>query len=181
MANKRELFLTFARISASCFGGGYAMLPFFQQELVEKKGWLTDEELLDLHAIAQCTPGVISVNTATFCGYRTRGISGALAATAGLLTPPILIVLIISAFFWTYAENPVVQHALTGVRACVCALIINSTVKLYRKAVLDVPTLLVFLAVFVLAAFVGLSPAILVMGAAAAGLVYAAIRGEGRA
>lgn len=181
MANKRELFLTFARISASCFGGGYAMLPFFQQELVEKKGWLTHEELLDLHAIAQCTPGVISVNTATFCGYRTRGISGALAATAGLLTPPILIVLIISAFFWTYAENPVVQHALTGVRACVCALIINSTVKLYRKAVLDVPTLLVFLAVFVLAAFVGLSPAILVMGAAAAGLVYAAIRGEGRA
>lgn len=181
MANKRELFLTFARISASCFGGGYAMLPFFQQELVEKKGWLTHEELLDLHAIAQCTPGVISVNTATFCGYRTRGISGALAATAGLLTPPILIVLIISAFFWTYAENPVVQHALTGVRACVCALIINSTVKLYRKAVLDVPTLLVFLAVFVLAAFVGLSPAILVMGAAAAGLVYAAIRREGRA
>lgn len=181
MANKRELFLTFARISASCFGGGYAMLPFFQQELVEKKGWLTHEELLDLHAIAQGTPGVISVNTATFCGYRTRGISGALAATAGLLTPPILIVLIISAFFWTYAENPVVQHALTGVRACVCALIINSTVKLYRKAVLDVPTLLVFLAVFVLAAFVGLSPAILVMGAAAAGLVYAAIRREGRA
>ena len=181
MANKRELFLTFARISASCFGGGYAMLPFFQQELVEKKGWLTHEELLDLHAIAQCTPGVISVNTATFCGYRTRGISGALAATAGLLTPPILIVLIISAFFWTYAENPVVQHALTGVRACVCALIINSTVKLYRKAVLDVPTLLVFLVVFVLAAFVGLSPAILVMGAAAAGLVYAAIRREGRA
>ena len=181
MAKKRERFLTFARISASCFGGGYAMLPFFQQELVEKKGWLTDEELLDLHAIAQCTPGVISVNTATFCGYRTRGISGALAATAGLLTPPILIVLIISAFFWTYAENPVVQHALTGVRACVCALIINSTVKLYRKAVLDVPTLLVFLAVFVLAAFVGLSPAILVMGAAAAGLVYAAIRREGRA
>lgn len=181
MAKKRELFLTFARISASCFGGGYAMLPFFQQELVEKKGWLTHEELLDLHAIAQCTPGVISVNTATFCGYRTRGISGALAATAGLLTPPILIVLIISAFFWTYAENPVVQHALTGVRACVCALIINSTVKLYRKAVLDVPTLLVFLAVFVLAAFVGLSPAILVMGAAAAGLVYAAIRREGRA
>ena len=168
MANKRELFLTFARISASCFGGGYAMLPFFQQELVEKKGWLTHEELLDLHAIAQCTPGVISVNTATFCGYRTRGISGALAATAGLLTPPILIVLIISAFFWTYAENPVVQHALTGVRACVCALIINSTVKLYRKAVLDVPTLLVFRAVFVLAAFVGLSPALLVMGAAAA-------------
>ena len=181
MAKKRELFLTFARISASCFGGGYAMLPFFQQELVEKKGWLTDEELLDLHAIAQCTPGVISVNTATFCGYRTRGVSGALAATAGLLTPPILIVLIISAFFWTYAEHPMIQHALAGVRACVCALIISSTVKLYKKAVLNLPTFLVFLTVFVLAALVGLSPALLVLGAAAAGLVYAAIRKEGKA
>ena len=100
MAKKLELFLTFARISASCFGGGYAMLPFFQQELVEKKGWLTDEELLDLNAVAQCTPGVIAVNTATFCGYRTRGVSGALCATLGILAPPILIVLVISAFFW---------------------------------------------------------------------------------
>ncbi len=181
MAKKRDLFFTFARISASCFGGGYAMLPFFQQELVEKKGWLTDEELLDLHAIAQCTPGVISVNTATFCGYRTRGFSGALVATAGLLAPPILIVLLISAFFWTYAENPVVQHALTGVRACVCALIISSTVKLYKKAVLDLPTFLVFLAVFLLAAFAGLTPALLVLGAAAVGLIYAAIRKGGKA
>lgn len=76
MAKHLELFLTFARISASCFGGGYAMLPFFQRELVRKKHWLTDEELLDMTAVAQCTPGVIAVNTATFCGYRTRGIPG---------------------------------------------------------------------------------------------------------
>ena len=176
MAKKLELFLTFARISASCFGGGYAMLPFFQQELVEKKGWLTDEELLDLNAVAQCTPGVIAVNTATFCGYRTRGVSGALSATLGILAPPILIVLVISAFFWTYADNPWVQYALTGIRACVCALIINSTVKLYKKAVLDVPTLLIFLGAFVLAAFVGLSPAILVIAAGAVGLALQALR-----
>ena len=176
MAKKLELFLTFARISASCFGGGYAMLPFFQQELVEKKGWLTDEELLDLNAVAQCTPGVIAVNTATFCGYRTRGVSGALYATLGILAPPILIVLVISAFFWTYADNPWVQYALTGIRACVCALIINSTVKLYKKAVLDVPTLLIFLGAFVLAAFVGLSPAILVIAAGAVGLALQALR-----
>ena len=178
MATNLDLYLTFARISGSCFGGGYAMLPFFQRELVEKKGWLTDEELLDLHAIAQCTPGVISVNTATFCGYRTKGFSGALCATLGLLTPPIVIVLIISMFFWSLAEQPIIKHALAGVRACVCALIINSTVKLYRKAVLDVPTLLIFLAVFILAAFVGLSPAILVIAAGIFGLVYQRIRKE---
>ena len=93
------------------------MLPFFQRELVEKKGWLTAEELLDLNAVAQCTPGVISVNTATYCGYRKGGFRGAAAATLGILTPPILIVLVISAFFWTLAENPWVQHALAGVRA----------------------------------------------------------------
>lgn len=181
MRKNLDLFLTFARISASCFGGGYAMLPFFQQELVEKKGWLTDEELLDLNAVAQCTPGVIAVNTATFCGYRVRGFWGAIWASIGILVPPIVIVTIISAFFWSFAENPWVQHALTGVRACVCALIINSTIRLYRKAVLDVPTFLVFLSVFLLAAFVGLSPAILVIGAGLFGLAYHKIRKEGGA
>ena len=121
MATNLELFTSFARISASTFGGGYAMLPFFQRELVEKRGWLTDEELLDLNAVAQCTPGVIAVNTATFCGYRTKGLAGAVFATLGVLFPPILIVLVISSFFWGFAENPWVAHALVGVRACVCA------------------------------------------------------------
>lgn len=176
MATKRNLFFTFALISVSCFGGGYAMLPFFQRELVEKKGWLTHEQLLDIHAIAQCTPGVISVNTATFCGYLTRGIPGSLCATAGILAPPLIIVLIISMFFWTYAEHAVVQHALTGVRACVCALIISSTIQMFRRAVLDVPTFLLFLTVFLLAAFVGLSPAILVIGAGILGLAFSAFR-----
>lgn len=176
MATNLELFTSFARISASTFGGGYAMLPFFQKELVQKRGWLTDEELLDLNAIAQCTPGVISVNTATFCGHRTGGVPGAFAATAGLLFPPILIVLAISAFFWTFADNPWVQHALVGVRACVCALIINSTIQFYKKAILDVPTFLLFAAVFVLAAFVGLSPALLVIGAGIFGLVWYRVR-----
>lgn len=181
MAPNFELFLTFARISASCFGGGYAMLPFFQQELVEKKGWITDEELLDLNAVAQCTPGVIAVNTATFCGYRVKGPQGALFASLGVLFPPIVIVMIISAFFWRFAENPWVQHALVGVRACVCALILNSTVKLYKKAVLDPVTFLVFVAVFVLSALVGLSPALLVIAAGVFGLVFHAIRQKGGA
>ena len=182
MSRNWDLFLTFARISASCFGGGYAMLPFFQRELVRKKQWLTDEELLDLNAVAQCTPGVIAVNTATFCGFRIFGFPGAVFATLGVLVPPIVIVLVISAFFWSFAENPWVQYALTGVRACVCALIVNSTIKLYKKAVLDVPTFLVFLAVLLLAAFVGLSPAILVIGAGCFGLAYHKIkhRKEGR-
>ena len=173
-----QLFYAYTKIGIFGFGGGYAMLPFFQRELVSKKGWLTDEELLDLNAVAQCTPGVIAVNTATFCGYRVHGLSGSLLATLGVLVPPMIIVTIISAFFWSFAENPWVQHALTGVRACVCALIINSTIRLYRKAVLDLPTFLVFLTVLILAAFVGLSPAILVVGAGLFGLAYHRIRKE---
>lgn len=180
LSQNLDLYLSFAKISASCFGGGYAMLPFFQRELVEKKGWLTAQELLDLNAVAQCTPGVISVNTATYCGHQKNGLPGAAAATLGILTPPILIVLIIAAFFWTWADSPLVRHALTGVRACVCALILNSTVTLFRKAVLDVPTFLVCLTVFVLAAFVGLSPALLVMGAGAFGLILYQLRKGGR-
>ena len=152
--------------------------PFFQRELVLKKKWLTDEQLLDLTAVAQCTPGVIAVNTATFCGYRVYGFRGAVFATLGVLFPPILIVLVISAFFWSFAENPWVQYALTGVRACVCALIINSAIKLGKKAILDVPAFLVFLVVFLLAAFVGLSPAILVICAGCFGLAYQKIRKE---
>ena len=179
MATNLELFTSFARISASTFGGGYAMLPFFRQELVEKRGWLTDEELLDLNAIAQCTPGVIAVNTSTFCGYRTKGTSGACFATLGLLFPPIAIVLIISAFFWTFAENAWVQHALVGVRACVCALILNSTIQLFRKAVLDLPTVLIFTVVFILAAFVGITPSILVIAAGLFGLAWNALRKGG--
>ena len=176
MVRNLDLFLSFARISASTFGGGYAMLPFFQRELVEKRGWLTDEELLDLNAVAQCTPGVIAVNTATFCGYRTKGVAGAVFATLGVLFPPILIVLVISAFFWSFAENPWVAHALTGVRACVCALIANSAAKLFKKAVLDVPTFLVFGAVFLLAAFAGATPALLVAGAGLFGLALYEVR-----
>ena len=176
MATNLELFAAFARISLSTFGGGYAMLPFFQRELVEKKGWLTDEELLDLNAIAQCTPGVIAVNTATFCGYRTKGMAGAVFATLGVLFPPMVIVGLIAAFFWGFTETPWVRHALVGVRACVCALILNSAVKLFRKAVLDGPTLGVFLLVFLLAAFGGVTPALLVIGSGLFGLALYQVR-----
>ena len=193
MPKNLELFLTFARISASCFGGGYAMLPFFQRELVLKKKWLTDEQLLDLTAVAQCTPGVIAVNTATFCGYRVYGFRGAVFATLGVLFPPILIVLVISAFFWSFAENPWVQYALTGVRACVCALILSSVLKLRKSTVVDGPTAGVFAVVLVLAvlgSFVSFpagwagsvlsflcSPVVLVVAAGVAGLCIRAARG----
>ena len=112
-----DLFLTFAKVGVCTFGGGYAMLPILQREVVEKKGWATEEELTDYFAIGQCTPGVIAVNTATFIGQKYRGNLGGTIATLGVVFPSLVIITIIAAFLTNFAEIPVVQHALAGINA----------------------------------------------------------------
>ncbi len=146
-----DLFVTFARIGVCTFGGGYAMLPILQRELVEKKGWTTEERLSDYFAIGQCTPGIIAVNTATFVGHDLRGVSGGVAATLGLVFPCLVIIMLIAAFLQNFAELPAVVHAFNGVRACVCALILSSVLKLRKSTVVDPPTAVIFLVVLVLA------------------------------
>lgn len=145
-----DLFLTFARVGACTFGGGYAMLPILQREVVEQKGWSTEEELADYYAIGQCTPGIIAVNTATFVGHKQRGVLGGIAATLGLIFPALLIVGAIAAFLENFADLPIVGHAFAGVRACVCALILASVLKLRRNTVVDGPTVGIFCAVLAL-------------------------------
>lgn len=166
-----DLFLTFAKMGVCTFGGGYAMLPILQREVVEKKKWATDEELADYYAIGQCTPGVIAVNTATFIGYKYRGWLGGILATIGVVFPSIVIITIIATCLNNFADIPVVQHALTGVNACVVALIASSVVKLGKTTIKDVLTTGIFLVVLVLAFFVGLSPVLLIVGAGLAGYV----------
>ena len=109
-----DLYLTFARIGVCTFGGGYAMLPILQREVVENRHWATEDELMDYYAIGQCTPGVIAVNTSTFIGYKTHGILGGIAATAGMITPSLIIITIIAAFIQQFAHLAVVQHAFAG-------------------------------------------------------------------
>ena len=121
-----DLFLTFAQIGVCTFGGGYAMLPILQREVVEKRGWATEDELMDYYAIGQCTPGVIAVNTSTFIGYRLRGVPGAITATAGMVFPSLVIITIIAAFIQQFAHLAVVQHAFAGIRIAVCALVLQS-------------------------------------------------------
>ena len=147
-----DLFLTFAKIGVCTFGGGYAMLPILQRELVEKRGWATEEELSDYFAIGQCTPGIIAVNTATFVGHSRKGAAGGVVATLGLVFPCLVIIMLIAAFLQNFAEQPVVVHAFNGVRACVCALILSSVLKLRKSTVVDGPTAGVFAVVLVLAA-----------------------------
>ena len=165
-----DLFLTFARVGVCTFGGGYAMLPILQREVVEKKGWATDEELTDYYAIGQCTPGVIAVNTATFIGHKRKGIPGGILATLGVVSPSIVIITVIASFLKNFADNPLVIHAFNGIRACVCVLIFNAVLKLRRSTVIDLPTAIIFYAVFALSAVFGLSPAILVLVCGVIGL-----------
>lgn len=166
-----KLFVTFARIGGFTFGGGYAMLPMLQKEVVEKQKWATQEELMDYYAIGQCTPGVIAVNTATFVGTKIKGIPGAIFATLGVITPSIVIVGIIAAFISNFQDLEVVQWAFAGIRAAVVALILSSIIKLAKKSIIDIATLILFIVITLLSFFTDLSPVIFVISAGICGLV----------
>jgi chromate transporter len=165
------LFLTFARIGAFTFGGGYAMLPLLQKEVVEKRQWATEEELMDYFAIGQCTPGVIAVNTATFVGFKKKKIPGAIAATLGVIAPSIVIILILAAFFNHFADYPIVQHAFNGIRIAVCATVAVSIFKLAKKGIVDWVTLLILIAAFCTSFFLKVSAIYIVVGAAVLGVL----------
>ena len=166
-----NLFFAFARIGGLTFGGGYAMLPMLQKEVVEKYGGATEEELMDYYAIGQCTPGVIAVNTATFVGQKTRGIAGGIIATLGVVFPSLVIISIIAAFIGNFAHLPAVQNAFAGVRVCVCVLILNAVTKLWKKSVADKAGLVIFLVVFAGSVLLDLSPVLYVLLAGVAGVV----------
>ncbi len=166
-----SLFLTFAKVGVMTFGGGYAMLPILQREVVENKGWATDEELTDYFAIGQCTPGVIAVNTATFIGQKRRGIIGGIAATLGVVFPSLVIIAALAGVITTFSHLAWVQHAFAGIRVCVCVLIFNAVLKLWKGAVKDVWGLVIFLVILALSVFTKLSPIIYVLAAAVAGLL----------
>ena len=143
-----ELYLAFLKIGAVNFGGGYAMLPLLERDLVTKRGWTTTDDLMDYFAIGQCTPGIIALNVSTFIGHKRRGIPGAIAATLGFLTIPIIIILVIAAFLTNFAELPVIQHAFAGIRVCVCILILEAILRLWKKSVVDATSLILYLVVF---------------------------------
>ena len=167
-----KLFMAFARIGAFTFGGGYAMLPMLQKEVVEKNHWATEDEIMDYFAIGQCTPGIIAVNTATFVGYKTKGIPGAIAATHGMIPPTINIITEIAAFLKNFADLPIVKHAFNGIRACVCVLILNAVTKLAQKSIVDKACLGICIVVLLLSLFSPLSPALIIILAGAAGVLF---------
>ena len=173
-----DMFLTFAKVGVMTFGGGYAMLPILQREVVENKGWATEEELMDYFAIGQCTPGVIAVNTATFIGQKLKGIPGAIFATIGVVFPSLVIISLLAGVIEAFSHLVWVQNAFGGIRVCVCVLIANAVVKLYKKAVVDKVTLAIFLLVTLGSTLIDVSPVVFVLAAAVAGIAIKSLGGK---
>ena len=173
-----DLFWTFCKIGALTFGGGYAMLPLIQREIVENKKWSTEKEILDYYAVGQCTPGVIAVNTATFIGYKLRGIIGGIVATIGVIFPSIVIILIIATFLQNFADLAIVQSAFAGIRVAVVALIITTVVKLIKSSIKDYLGVIIAIIAFIISAFIGLSPVYVVIAAALTGFISKGLRGD---
>ena len=167
-----KLFTTFFRIGICTFGGGYAMLPLIQREIVEKEKWATEDEVMDYYAVGQCTPGIIAVNVATFIGYKNKGIVGGILATLGVVCPSIIIISIIAACLSQFSDNSYVQHALSGIRLAVCALVSVSIFKLFRKGIVDALTAVIAVCVFVVMRLFALSPVISVVASALVGIIF---------
>lgn len=166
-----ELYVSFFKIGILTFGGGLAMLPMLKREIVEKQQWLTEEEILDMYAIGQCTPGIIAVNTATFVGFRQAGIAGGIVATLGIVSPSLIIICLIASILQNFMHLPAVIHALAGIRVAVCAMMIQTVVSMVQKGVTDKLGIFLFLAGLLLASFTPIPLALIVVGSAIAGII----------
>lgn len=166
-----DLFKTFCRIGGLTFGGGYAMLPMLQKEVVEEKEWATSEELLDYYAVGQATPGIIAVNTATFVGYKVRGVLGAFFATTGVVFPSFIIIMTIATFLQNFSKYLVVQHAFAGIRVAVGVLILEAIIALFKKSVVDKTGIIIFVVTVMVGVLLNISPIYIVISACLLGLL----------
>ncbi len=166
------LFITFAKVGVLTFGGGYAMLPILEREVVTNHKWSTTEQMLDYYAIGQCTPGIIAVNVSTFVGYSERGYLGAMVATLGIVFPSVVIITLLASVLKMFQDNVYVQKAFAGIRIAVCALMVSAVIKLAKKAISNVATLVIAVLSLLLQILLGVSPIIIVLSAAAYGVLF---------
>jgi chromate transporter len=174
-----SLFLLFAKIGAFTFGGGYAMLPMIKRELVEKRNYATEEEVLDYYAIGQLTPGVIAVNVATFIGYKRKGVAGGVMATLGVVFPSVVIITIIAALITNFQDIPVISSALSGIRIAVVAMILKTLVGIAKKGIKDIFTFIVAVTTFLVMLF-GLPAAFVSVASILVGITYKSIKEGGK-
>ncbi len=171
MSELFNIFMIFFRMGAFTFGGGYAMLPIIQEEIVNKRMWATDDEILDYYAIGQCTPGIIAINTATFIGYKRKGLAGAVAATSGMVSPSLILLTIIGKFFKEFQDYQLVQHAFNGIQIIVGALIIITVINMFKHSVKDYTRVFIFLIAFIIISVLKISPIVAVVISALIGIL----------
>ena len=173
-----QLYWAFLRIGGLTFGGGLTMLPMLKYELVEKKDWITEDELLDCYAIGQCTPGIIAVNTATYVGYKKAGIMGGIFSTLGMVTPSLVIITLVAACLEQFMDNIWLQHALMGVRGIVCALMLNTVLNLAKKSLTGLFSYVICIVVFLVALFTGIPTVLIVFVTALLGIFLEMFSGK---
>ncbi|MBQ7925547.1 MAG: chromate transporter [Lachnospiraceae bacterium] len=166
-----KLYAAFFRIGGLTFGGGLTMLPMLKYELVEKNGWVTEEELLDYYAVGQCTPGIIAVNVSTFVGFRKKGIPGAIFSTLGMISPSLIIVSILAFFLEQFMSNQIVAHAVGGIKVVVCALMLQTVITMAKKNLVSAVCYVVAILAFLLALFTPVPTVLLVLVAGIVGII----------
>ncbi|MDY3079547.1 MAG: chromate transporter [Oscillospiraceae bacterium] len=170
-----EIFLVSFRIGIMTFGGGYAMLPILQREVVETREWVSEEEVLDYYAIGQCLPGIIMVNTMIFIGQKQKGNIGGIVAAIGTVFPALIIITVIAALLTNFADVPAVKHAFAGIRVCVCVLIFNAVLKLWKSSVVDWKCFVIFIAVALASLITSLTPVLFVILSAVMGIAISCL------
>lgn len=171
MSEYRKIFVSFFKIGLFTFGGGYAMMPLFRQELIDKHKYITENELIDYYSIGQCTPGVIAVNVATFTGYKIKGVSGAAIATLAIVLPSLVIIMALAGILQALSDNQIVSHAFAGIRIGVIALVLNEVIHLFKKAVSSRLQMGIFIAILAVLLLGNVSAIMAVMMAASVGVV----------
>jgi chromate transporter len=178
MNKNMEIFISFARIGAMTFGGGYAMIPILRKEVIETKGWITEEQMMDTYAIAQVSPGIIAVNTSALIGFQLYGKKGALSAALGQVVPSILIITLIAAFLQQAFLIPIVAQIFAAIRIAVAALIINTATTLFKKGIIDIFSGIIFTLAFVAIVIFAVSPVYIVIVSAIFGILVKSVGGK---
>lgn len=180
MRDYLEIFAASFRVGLMTFGGGYAMLPILQREVVENRKWVTEAEVLDYYAIGQCLPGIIMVNTMIFIGQKKKGKLGGISAALGTVAPALIIITVIAALLSNFAEVPAVKHAFAGIRVCVCVLIFNAVIKLWKSSVIDWKCFAIFAVVALASLFTDITPVLFVVASAVIGIAVKCLEVKGK-
>lgn len=167
-----ELYISWFKMGLFTFGGGYAMLPMIQKEVIEKHHWATEEEVLDYYAVGQCTPGIIAVNTATFVGYYQKGIIGAIVSTLGVISPSIIIIILIASLINNFMEYEIVKSALKAINVAVCYLMLKAIINLWNKSIKNLASFIIFFITLILVLMTDLSTVWLVLLSGLLGIIF---------